>query len=80
MFLLFLVFVLCFQISACGFSPLYGTASQSMNAAAEAELNRIAIAIIPDRDGQYLRNALIGPFLPKRHACGSDLSIECCAN
>lgn len=49
-------------LSACGFSPMYGTMSQNNNAAAESKLNTIDIDIIPNREGQFLRNELMDRF------------------
>lgn len=49
------------MLSACGFSPMYGTKSDS-NTAVKSQLDKVEIAIIPDRSGQYLRNALIDRF------------------
>lgn len=52
-------------VSGCGFSPVYGTASQkivSSNTSVKSNLNDVQISIIPDREGQYLRNALIDSF------------------
>lgn len=46
-------------LSACGFTPMYGEHS---NATPKQSFNKIAISIIPDREGQYLRNALIDRF------------------
>ena len=43
-------------LSACGFSPMYG---ENQNASVKSQFDQIDIAIIPDRSGQYLRNALI---------------------
>lgn len=43
-------------LSACGFAPIYGDNTVS------APLGQISIASIPDRDGQYLRNALLDRF------------------
>ncbi len=50
-------------LSACGFSPVYGTHSNS-NAplTGEANLSNVEIALIPNREGQFLRNALIDRF------------------
>jgi LPS-assembly lipoprotein len=45
-------------LTACGFSPIYAT----NNASAKHGLNNVEIAIIPDRSGQFLRNALIDRF------------------
>src|SRR5690606_16052602 len=49
-------------LAACGFSPVYGTLGQGQSAAAEAYLSQVSIDNIPDREGQYLRNALIDRF------------------
>ena len=48
------------MLSACGFSPMY--ASNGNSERTVSDLNNIAISIIPDRSGQYLRNALIDRF------------------
>ncbi len=46
-------------LSSCGFSPMYGTSSNAGETNTKAAFNQISIAIIPDREGQFLRNALI---------------------
>jgi len=52
-------FCLCgFALSACGFSPVYGVRGDSV-IGVEDELAFVDVGIIPDREGQYLRNALI---------------------
>ncbi len=59
--LLFLVTcTLCLAsfLSACGFAPLYGTGGASGEPVA-TDLSQIYIENIPDREGQYLRNALL---------------------
>ncbi|MCI5060102.1 MAG: LPS assembly lipoprotein LptE [Alphaproteobacteria bacterium] len=50
--------------SACGFSPIYGDYNRAQHAGGSfsTQLNQIDIALIPDREGQYLRNALIDRF------------------
>lgn len=58
---LLLLATIC-TLAACGFRPLYGTHSATQNTAVTATLSQIAIATIPDRSGQYLRNALIDRF------------------
>ena len=55
-----LIAVIC--LTACGFSPMYGNMSQSNNANVVSQLNQTSIAIIPNRDGQFLRNELIDRF------------------
>lgn len=55
------------SLTACGFEPMYGAhapsaSSAAINAAPEAALDRIDIAIIPDAEGVYLRNLLIDRF------------------
>ena len=54
-------------LSACGFTPMYG--DQKNNQAQESsplkpqfQFNHIEIAVIPNREGQFLRNALIDRF------------------
>ena len=61
---LFLISVLA--LSACGFSPVYGTYSDSASKTETSnELSQVRIAPLPDREGQYLRNALIDRFYKK---------------
>lgn len=47
--------------AGCGFRPLYGTAGPDAGAAA-TRLDAVSIGNIPNREGQYLRNALIDRF------------------
>ena len=49
-------------LSACGFTPMYGSSAAASRHQVQATLNNIAIASIPDREGQYLRNRLIDRF------------------
>lgn len=48
-------------LSSCGFEPVYGV-NRNTPVGAEEKLSQIEIAGIPDREGQYLRNALIDRF------------------
>ena len=59
--LIITMLVMAFGLTACGFRPLYGESSQQQQSAA-AELSNVRIGNIPDREGQYLRNALIDRF------------------
>lgn len=43
----------------CGFQPLYKTSSQETG---KSNLNQVYIGNIPDREGVYLRNALLDSF------------------
>ncbi len=52
--------ILCL-LSACGFEPVYGV-NRNTSVGVETRLENIVIANIPDRSGQYLRNALIDRF------------------
>lgn len=45
-------------ITACGFHPVYGV-NKYTPIGAETKFQQISISNIPDRNGQYLRNALI---------------------
>ncbi|MDD3182932.1 MAG: LPS assembly lipoprotein LptE [Alphaproteobacteria bacterium] len=47
-----------FFLSACGFSPIYGTHGGNSESVAKA-LGAVTIENIPDRNGQLLRNKLI---------------------
>ncbi|MCB9988108.1 MAG: hypothetical protein H6868_02100 [Rhodospirillales bacterium] len=51
-----------FVLSACGFSPMYGSHSAMESAAVSGQMDRIYIDNIKDRSGQFLRNALIDRF------------------
>ncbi|GJL85703.1 MAG: twin-arginine translocation pathway signal protein [Micavibrio sp.] len=54
-------------LAGCGWEPVYGDlGSKTEQNAVEATLAQIAITNIQDREGQYLRNALIDRFY--RHA------------
>lgn len=57
----FLILLLAFIVSACGFEPVYGV-NRNMALGVEDYLGAIEIGNIPDREGQYLRNALIDRF------------------
>lgn len=52
-------------VGSCGFAPMYGDYTDAKTRQAEAPesiLSQIEIGIIPDRDGQILRNHLIDRF------------------
>ena len=54
-------------MTACGFRPLYVPSSENagiQGVYAFDKLQRVAISNIPDREGQYLRNALIRLLYP----------------
>jgi LPS-assembly lipoprotein len=47
------------SLTACGFTPLYGEKTAGSH---NAELAHIAVDMIPDREGQILRNDLLDRF------------------
>lgn len=49
-------------LTACGFSPMYGNSAATNNASIKSNLDLVEIAVIPDREGQFLRNELIDRF------------------
>lgn len=53
----------CTLFTACGFEPVYGSLSGKADRVAP-QLAQVEIANIPDREGQYLRNALIDRLWP----------------
>ena len=64
-------------LSACGFQPMYGSHAAAKTASgqtAEAGLDSVGIANIPDAEGVYLRNALIDRFY--RHGTPSNPRYE----
>ncbi len=63
--------------TACGFEPVYGI-NRNTPVGAESRLNQVEIANIPDREGQYLRNALIDRFYRESSPASAryDLLIE----
>jgi LPS-assembly lipoprotein len=46
-------------LAGCGFSPLYGQNPENKKNSVGQQISQIAIDIIPDREGQLLRNTLI---------------------
>jgi LPS-assembly lipoprotein len=46
---------------SCGFEPIYGV-NRNVQTGVETQLADVEIGNIPDREGQYLRNALIDRF------------------
>lgn len=49
----------CLLPAACGFQPMYAVPDSAAHKSVAANYADIEILNIPDRDGQYLRNALI---------------------
>lgn len=67
--------VVAFLLAGCGFQPLYGSRGSSGDSA----LRAVSIGLIPDREGQILRNYLIDLFQPSgesRYQLQSDISIS----
>lgn len=51
---------LCFVLTSCGFQPLYGNVSTGVKGkTTEQQLRRVEIDLIPNYEGQFLRNELI---------------------
>lgn len=51
--------LLCLPLAACGFRPAYGNHGAQAAIATQAHAGGVEIAVIPDREGQYLRNLLM---------------------
>jgi len=49
-------------LAACGFQPMYGKPAEADRQGVRRTLNDIYVEVIPNREGQYLRNALIDNF------------------
>ena len=59
-------------MTGCGFTPLHGThfkseAQKKQSIAIQEELAQVWIGAIPNREGQFLRNALIDRFYQKSY-------------
>ena len=54
--------LMLFTLAACGFTPLYGSGAGSNGLSGTAGMDQVAIALIPDETGVYLRNILIDRF------------------
>ncbi|PZO88384.1 MAG: hypothetical protein DI626_01860 [Micavibrio aeruginosavorus] len=54
--------VAALSLTACGFSPMYGSAAGSQGVSAVEGLDKVDIAMIPDEEGVFLRNILIDHF------------------
>ncbi len=58
-----LTFFACVSLASCGFTPMYGTGHDGgAEAGIRAELSHIHIDNVKNREGQFLRNALIDRF------------------
>ena len=57
----FILIVCLLTLAACGFEPMYGR-NINERTGVENELARVGISNIENREGQYLRNALIDRF------------------
>lgn len=55
-----LTLVTLLLLTACGFSPMYGSVSSGI--AATDGLDKVEIAMIPNQEGIFLRNVLIDRF------------------
>ena len=70
----FLTFFLL--LTACGFSPMYGSGAGSSGVSATTGLNQVDIALIPDESGVYLRNMLIDQFYQDGYPSSPTHSLE----
>lgn len=57
-----LALIMTTALFACGFTPMYGSNAGGQGVSATEGLDQIAIAMIPDASGVYLRNILIDRF------------------
>ena len=61
-----LLLIIVLALPACGFSPMYANTNtqntSANNNAVKSSLSNIDINIIPNREGQFLRNLLIDRF------------------
>lgn len=59
------------MLGGCGFTPVYATPDTGARLAMQDNLRNVEIGLIADRDGQYLRNAILdqtgAPTGPQRY-------------
>jgi LPS-assembly lipoprotein len=67
----FLPLLTLLLLTACGFQPIYGKNKHSPSGP-EDKLALVEISNIPNREGQYLRNALIDRFYRHARPAGGD--------
>lgn len=63
-------------LTACGFTPMYGSNSQGGKTSATAGLNNVEIAIIPNESGVYLRNILIDKFYTDGYPTSAEYALH----
>lgn len=68
------VALLAFMLASCGFSPLYEAPEAGGGNAVVRHFNDIAIAVIPERNGQILRNLLIDRLYSSERAAARGAS------
>ena len=56
------VVIVAAWVGGCGFSPLYGPSAEGLDGPAARGLSEVSVAIIPERSGQLLRQALQARF------------------
>jgi len=66
----FVILALLLSLTACGFQPLYSKNN------AKGDFDQIAIANIPDRSGQYLRNLLMDRFYTQGRPSNPRYTLE----
>ena len=82
--LFFTAILACFtlQLSGCGFTPVYGEGvqtgaqGQEQSQSIANQFNATEIAIIPNREGQFLRNALIDRFYSHGAPTKADYNLK----
>ena len=65
-------------LTACGFSPMYGSGAGSQGVSATEGLDHVEIAVIPDQSGVFIRNILIDHFYQNGYPAATThtLSVE----
>lgn len=68
----------CLSVVSCGFTPMHGSAFQdsSHSADVQRELSHVQISNVKDREGQFLRNALIDRFYRDGRPTRINYSLE----
>lgn len=63
-------------LAGCGFSPVYQSASTAQDTDILLELSKVDIELIPDREGQMLRNFLLDRMQPRGQAAQTPYKLS----
>lgn len=70
------LFFITLGLISCGFQPMYGNQNVTNHNSPRAALDTIDIDVIPNREGQFLRNALIDRFYTSGYPSNAQYDLD----